>query len=293
MRGALVGDAASRRAALLALLAGVVVRLGVELGLCLALLTAGGLEIELLDEDREDHVVRGKECGAQWDDEQPARLVVALQDAKHEQVEEAAGECQADGDVEQVAEHVSKARKDGGDAKEQRRDKEEGELEGLGDAGEHRGEGGGEEQAARSLLAVILGAQVHGEGRTGEGEDVEDELAGEAPGARGREVRDGGVGELREEDVLGAVDHLAGYLHGTADGGLPERQIEDMVQAKRDEQALDHAKEENAHRARAGDGVTEGVDALLDGLPHEEHRDADEGEHDGGDDWHKARATKE
>ena len=64
------------------------------------------------------------------------------------------------------------------------------------------------------------------------------------------EVRDGGVGQLREEDVLGAIDHLAGNLHGTADGRLPEGQIEHVMQTEGNEQALDHAEQEHAHRTR-------------------------------------------
>ena len=294
LHGALVAlGGVGRGAHLLALLAGVVVGLGVELGLGIALLAAGRCKVELLDEEGEQRKVHGKERKAERDDEHPARLIVALQDAEHKEVEQAAGEREADGDVQKVAEHIRETGKNGGDAKEHRRHEQERELKRLGDASEGRRQRGREQKTAHRLLALGLGGLVHSERRAREREDVEHELAGEAPGAGGGEMGDGGVGQLREEDVLGAVDHLAGNLHGAANGGLPEGQVKHVVQAKGDEQALDHAKQEHADGSGACHRVAERVDARLDRLPYEEHGDAHEGEHHGGDDGYKARPTEE
>ena len=52
-----------------------------------------------------------------------------------------------------------------------------------------------------------------------------------------------------------------------------QKQIEHVVQAEGDEQTLDHTKQEGAEVARAVHQHAQGVDALLDGLPDEEHED--------------------
>ena len=111
-----------------------------------------------------------------------------LQDAEEGQVDEAAGEGEANGDIENVAQHVGQTGEDRADDEQHRSHEQEGELQRLGDAGEDGGESGGEEQAAHLLFPLRLGAAVHGQSSSGETEDIEDELTGEAPGARGGEV---------------------------------------------------------------------------------------------------------
>ena len=111
--------------------------------------------------------------------------------------------------------------------------------------------------------------------------------------ARGGEVGDGGVGQLGEEDILSAGHHGARHLHGAAHGGLPEGQVEHMVQAEGDEQPLDHAEQEGAEVPGAVNQHAQGVDALLNGLPDKEHEDAHQGEDQGADDGDKPGAAEE
>ena len=106
-------------------------------------------------------------------------------------------------------------------------------------------------------------------------------------------MRDIGRSELGEEDVLTALDELAVDHHRSADARLPERQIEDMVQAKGDQSALDDAEDQRADVARARHEAAEREDALLCERPDEVHGDADEEEDDRRDDGHEARAAEE
>ena len=52
------------------------------------------------------------------------------------------------------------------------------------------------------------------------------------------EVSDVRRSELGEEDVLAALDEVAVDHHRTADAGLPEGQVEDVMQAEGDEARL-------------------------------------------------------
>ena len=84
------------------------------------------------------------------------------------------------------------------------------------------------------------------------------------------------------------MDELAVDHHRAADARLPERQIEDVVQAKGDQSALDDAEDQRADVARARHEAAEREDALLCERPDEVHGDADEEEDDRRDDGHEA-----
>ena len=117
--------------------------------------------------------------------------------------------------------------------------------------------------------------------------------------------------ELGEEDVLAALDEVAVDHHRTADAGLPEGQIEDVMQAEGNEGPFDDAENQGADVARgdteqaadaadhAGfdqelgdDALALGTDgladtdlpgALGDGDQHDVHNaDAADGQGDGG-----------
>ena len=60
-----------------------------------------------------------------------------MQNAEDEEIQKAAREGQADGDVEHVRDHVGGAREHDLHGEERRRDEEEGELDRLRDAREH------------------------------------------------------------------------------------------------------------------------------------------------------------
>ena len=99
--------------------------------------------------------------------------------------------------------------------------------------------------------------------------------------------------ELGEEDVLAALDEVAVDHHRTADAGLPEGQVEDVMQAEGDEGPLDDAENQGADVARTRDQAAEGEDAALDDRPDEIHGNADEHVDDGGNDRDEARPAEE
>ena len=265
-----------------------VVSLRIELRLLVVVLAARRLEVEVTDHPREDEVVEEEVDDTDRDDVHPARLRLSLQDAEDEEVEETARECQADGDVEDVRDHVGGACERDLHGEERGCDEEEGELDRLGDAREHRGQSRREQEAARDLLLLGTRTAVHSERRARQAEDHEDELAREVARRIRAEMRDIGRSELGEEDVLTALDELAVDHHRAADARLPERQIEDVVQAKGDQSALDDAEDQRADVARARHEAAEREDALLGERPDEVHGDADEEEDDRRDDGHEA-----
>ena len=97
----------------------------------------------------------------------------------------------------------------------------------------------------------------------------------------------------REEAIDVAVDHLAGGVGVGADLE-EERHVPDVVQAERDQQALDEAVDRGGKaRIVLRRPVREDVDAGLDGLPDEgQHHAGDDGRHTG-DDRHEALAGEE
>ena len=114
---------------------------GVEFRFHIVVFTARCLEVELLDEEREDEVVEEEVDDADRDDVHPVGLGFTLQDTEDEQVQQAAREGQADGDVQHVGDHVSGTGQDDLDVEEHRCDEEEGEFNRFRDAREHGRQG--------------------------------------------------------------------------------------------------------------------------------------------------------
>ena len=283
------GSCALACAALLCLVVG----LGVELRFLVIVFSARGFEVEVANHPGEDEVVEEEVDDADGNDIHPARFCLTLQDAEDEEIQKTAGEGQADGDIKHVRDHVSRTCENHLHGEKSRRDEEEGKLDGFRDAREHRGQGGGEEEASRELLLFGTRRAVHGESCARQAEDHEDEFAGEIARCVRAEMRDIRRGELGEEDVLAALDELAVDHHRAADARLPERQIKDVVQSEGDQGAFDDAENQRADIARARHKAAKSEDALLCERPDEVHGDADEEECDGGDDGNEPRAAEE
>ena len=253
---------------------GLEVGAGEQLGLLVVVLTAGGLEVALGDHEVEGEVVQEEVGDAHHDHPQPVGLGVALHDAEQRQVDQAAGEGHADAHVENVHEHVGKARVDAvyhihGGGHEQ-----EGELQRFGDAGEHGGQRRGDEQAAHHLTLFRLGGAVHGQRRAGQTEDHQRELAGHETGGFHREHLGALGGQLCEEDVLRALHGDAVHHGGAAHRGLPEGNVEHVMQAEGNEGAFRHAVDPGAHVAGTDDQIAQQRDGVLDHRPDVEHGDA-------------------
>lgn len=137
-----------------------------------------------------------------------------------------------------MGDHVGCTGQDDLDVEQHRCDEEEGEFNRFGNTGEHGGQGCGQEQAAGNLFLFRFCRAVHGKGSAGETEDHEDEFTREVASSIGTEVSDVRRGQLSKEDVLAALDELAVDHHRAADAGLPEGQVEDVVQAERNEARL-------------------------------------------------------
>ena len=245
------------------------------------------------DHPTEDEIVEEEVDDADGDDVHPARLVFALQYAEDEKVEQPAGECESDRDVQHVRDHVRSACERDLHGKEGGCDEEEGELDRLGDAREHTGECCREQETARDFFLFGARRMVHGERRARQTEDHEDELAREVARRIGAEMNDIRGGELREEDVLTTLDELSVDHHGAADTRLPEGEVEDVVQTERNERALDDAEDERTDVARPRNETAEGEDALLGERPDEVHGDADKEKDHRRDDRDEARSAEE
>ena len=245
------------------------------------------------DHPAEDEVVEEEVDNADRDNVHPACLCLALKYTEDEEVEESAREGETHGDVQHVRDHICRAREYDLHGEEGRSNEEERELDRLRDAREHTGECCREEQSARDLFLFGACAMVHRESRTRQAEDHEDELTGEVARGICTEMCDIRRGELREEDVLTALDELSVDHHGAADARLPEWQVEDVMQPEGDERALDDTEDQRADIARARDKAAEGEDALLCKRPDKVHGDPDEEEDDGRDDGNETRTAEE
>ena len=80
--------------------------------------------------------------------------------------------------------------------------------------------------------------------------------------------------EFCKEDVLRAHDGLSVDDCGTAETGLPEREIEDVMQTERDQCTLEATEEECADVARRLNERAEFEDAFLYERPDEVHYNA-------------------
>ena len=216
-----------------------------------------------------------------------------MQDAEDEQVQEAAREGQADGDVQHVGNHVSRTGQDDLDVEKHRSDEEEGKFNRFRDSCEHGSQGCRQEQATGDFPFFRFSRAVHGQGSAGQAENHEDKFTREIPGGIGTEVGDVRRCELGEEDVLAALDEVAVDHHRAADAGLPEWQVEDVMQAEGDEGPLDDTENQRADIARPRDQAAEGEDTILDDWPDEVHGDADEHVDDGRNDGDETRPAEE
>ena len=233
----------------------------------LVVLAARRLEVELQDEHAHDREV---DAGEAQPDEQREQVGDAVARAEGDEVEgghldEAAGK-EAVG-PEDVHEHGHHGRERRVDDEQLRRDKEERELDGLGDAAEQRGERDGDEEREELLALVRPRGGVERRGDAGDAEDLCP--AGGGDGSPRRDGGDGrrGRGELRQGVGPGA-DDAAAHEHAV----VVERRVEQMVQAKRHEHPLEEHKDARARHAGAHDHVLKPGDKRLDVGPDEGRR---------------------
>ena len=99
--------------------------------------------------------------------------------------------------------------------------------------------------------------------------------------------------QFGKEDVLRTLDQHAVDHSRAAQRGLPERDIEHVMQAKRNERTLDEAIQPCACVTGCQHEAAQRIDAVLDNGPDVVHRNADHQINRRGDDRYKARAAEE
>ena len=176
---------------------------------------------------------------------------------------------------------------------QQRSNKQEGELNRFRDTREHGREGCREQKTASHLFLFGTSATVHSQSRTGQTENHEDKFTGEIPGCVSTEMCHIRRSQLSKEDVLTALYELAINHHAAAHARLPERQIEYMVQTKRNQRTLNDTENQRTDIARARDHITETKDDILGNRPDKGHGNTHEQEYHRRYDGDKAGAAKE
>ena len=256
-------------------------------------LAARGLEVPLQDEEAEYEEIQSKVNENDRNEHHPVGFCLTGQNAVENQVNQTVGERGADTDVEDVAGHEGQTGENNVDGEQSRSQEQEGELDRLGDTGQERGQCNREQQGTGLLFLFRTCGNVHCQSGARETAHHERVLAGQEAACGNRELRRVRGSQFGEEDVLCAHNLNAVDDRGTADAGLPERQIEDVVQAERDECALTASVEEGSAVAGCLNQTAQCEDAVLNDRP-------DDVQDRTGDDCHchagnrdKARAGKE
>ena len=79
--------------------------------------------------------------------------------------------------------------------------------------------------------------------------------------------------QLGEKDILSALHELSRHFHGAAHRCLPEREIEHMMQAERDQRAFDDTEDQRAEISRPCHQAAKRIDPILNKGPEEIHHD--------------------
>ena len=216
-----------------------------------------------------------------------------MQNAKHHEV---------DGIAVGVADGYPEHRHDGKaetgqqrvDDIQDRRDKQEQELQRLGGAADHAGDDPGDQQAFNFISVFRTGAVVHRQrgSRQAAEECRHFTLRQETGGAFGEAVGRR-TAQLRLEDGQRAADAVAADVEGAAGFGKADQRHQNMVQAKRQQQSLAGAEDHRPKIPGAVDHLPEGVDPHSEDWPHQRDRQPNQPQHHGGDDRHEAGAAEE
>ena len=218
---------------------------------------------------------------------------IALENAEQCQVNGTAGECHTDTHIQNVHQHIGQTSQHAVYSIHQRSHKQEGEFQRLGDAGNHRSQCCGEQQASNHLFLFRTSRTVHGKCRSRQTEDHERELTGHKACCRNGKFC-GRLGcQFCEEDVLRTGNHVAVDHHGTAQFRLPERHIEHVMQSERDQRTFQNTIDPCTGVTGVKNQCTQMRDAGLYDRPEIEHDNAHDQINHGRNDRDKACAAEE
>ena len=216
-----------------------------------------------------------------------------MQNAKHHEVYDIAVGV-ADGYPEHRHDGKAETGQQRVDDIQDRRDKQEQELQRLGGAADHAGDDPGDQQAFNFMSVIRTGAVVHRQrgSRQAAEECRHFTLRQETGGAFGEAVGRR-TAQLRTEDGQRAADAVAADVEGAAGFGKADQRHQNMVQAKRQQQSLAGAEDHRPKIPGAVDHLPEGVDPHSEDWPHQRDRQPNQPQHHGGDDRHEAGAAEE
>ena len=179
-------------------------------------------------------------------------------------------------------------RQDGVNAVQHRRNKQEGELNRLGDTADDGSDRAREHNALHPRSVFRAGAAVDRQRNRRNTEHLD----GRQPGHKGSGGNRHLVFQLGKEDELVAMHHLPGLVHVLAEL-QPERRPPDMVKTKRDQQSLDKAEQEGGHaRPLHRHGIRQAINQMLNRRPDHRHHQPDKQRGEGGHYRHEALAGK-
>ena len=250
------------------------------------------MQVQLLDEHREDHEVQGSVDDAEDDHERPVGLLDAEHQIGDDDIDDTAGGRRRD--VQNLEQDEADAGQHGVDHEQHGGGEHEQEVHRLGDAGEDRGDDEREDDGAGLVAIALVGGHDERRADTQIGPQVVEGVAIEV-GARGERLTD--HGHLGDANRIGAGDNRIAQGERAAHIGELEGRVNEMVQAERDEQLVKHAVQEQADVATLLDHTGERGDTALHGRPsiasghtekqgdadHDQEREADAREHGKGD----------
>ena len=123
--------------------------------------------------------------------------------------------------------------------------KQEGEFDRFCNTGKHTCQSCRQKQTAGNLFLFRFCALIHSKSRTRKTKDHKDKFTGEIAGCVSTEMNNTRISQLSKEDVLTALYQLSGNFHCSADCCLPERKIEHMMQAERNQGTFDDTENQS------------------------------------------------
>ena len=180
-------------------------------------------------------------------------------------------------------------RQDGVNAIQHGRNKQEGELNRLGDAADDGSDRAREHNALHPRFVFRAGAAVDRQRNRRNAEHLDRRQPGHKGSGGNRHL----VFQLGKEDKLVAMHHLPGLVHVLAKL-QPERRPPDMVKTKRDQQPLDKTEQEGGHaRPLHRHGIRQAINQMLNRRPDHRHHQPDKQRGEGDHYRHKSLAGEE
>ncbi|MNC06925.1 hypothetical protein D3C75_544510 [compost metagenome] len=103
----------------------------------------------------------------------------------------------------------------------------------------------------------------------------------------------GRAAQLRLENGQRAADVIAAHVHGATGFGKADQRHQNVLQAKRQQQAFAGTKNHRAKITGTVDDIADTGNAHCENRPHQRDHQPEQAHRHGGDDWHKTGATKE